>query len=109
MIQCLDAAYTLLATLVLLLGVSVAIIGRTITLRLRHRRALELAYANGTYVPPSMRPPPPQKPVLFDTYLDIQHLKYDMYSSSEKVDLSVIMVRLHISQPSLFDHLSLNL
>ena len=38
---------------------------------MRHRRALELAYANGTYIPPSARPQPPEKPLLHDAYLMI--------------------------------------
>lgn len=42
--------YTFLATLVLLLGVSAAIILRSIMLRRRHRRMVEEAIANGTWV-----------------------------------------------------------
>ena len=38
---------------------------------MRHRRALEIAYANGTYVPPSARPKPPEKPPLYDAYLTL--------------------------------------
>ncbi|KAJ4490551.1 hypothetical protein J3R30DRAFT_3422787 [Lentinula aciculospora] len=46
--------YTFLATLVLLLGVSAAIVVRSLLLRRRHRRMVEEAIRNGTYVPPSV-------------------------------------------------------
>ncbi|KAJ3724221.1 hypothetical protein DFJ43DRAFT_1090879 [Lentinula guzmanii] len=46
--------YTFLATLVLLLGVSAAIVIRSLILRRRHRRMIEEAIRNGTYVPPSI-------------------------------------------------------
>ncbi|KAJ3839173.1 hypothetical protein F5878DRAFT_617302 [Lentinula raphanica] len=46
--------YTFLATLVLLLGVSAAIVVRSLLLRRRHRRMIEEAIRNGTYVPPSV-------------------------------------------------------
>ncbi|KAJ3808702.1 hypothetical protein F5876DRAFT_67060 [Lentinula aff. lateritia] len=46
--------YTFLATLVLLLGVSAAIVVRSLVLRRRHRRMVEEAIRNGTYVPPSV-------------------------------------------------------
>lgn len=43
--------YTFLATLVLLLSVSAAIVIRSLLLRRRHRRLVEEAIRNGTYVP----------------------------------------------------------
>ncbi|KAF9067990.1 hypothetical protein BDP27DRAFT_1364518 [Rhodocollybia butyracea] len=46
--------YTFLATLVLLLGVSAAIVIRSLVLRRRHRRMIEEAIRNGTYVSPSV-------------------------------------------------------
>lgn len=46
--------YTFLATLVLLLGVSAAIVIRSLILRRRHRRMIEEAIRNGTYVSPSV-------------------------------------------------------
>ncbi|KAG6884771.1 hypothetical protein C0993_008374 [Termitomyces sp. T159_Od127] len=45
--------YTFLATLVLLLSVSAAIILRSLYLRRRHQRLVEEAIRNGTWVPPS--------------------------------------------------------
>ncbi|KAG6918733.1 hypothetical protein DXG01_012218 [Tephrocybe rancida] len=45
--------YTFLATLVLLLSVSAAIILRSLLLRRRHQRMVEEAIRNGTWVPPS--------------------------------------------------------
>ncbi|KAF5366655.1 hypothetical protein D9757_012767 [Collybiopsis confluens] len=46
--------YTFLATLVLLLGVSGAIVVRSLVLRRRHRRMIEEAIRNGTYIPPNI-------------------------------------------------------
>ncbi|KAF5382401.1 hypothetical protein D9757_009812 [Collybiopsis confluens] len=46
--------YTFLATLVLLLGVSGAIVARSLLLRRRHRRMIEEAIRNGTYIPPNI-------------------------------------------------------
>ncbi|KAG7100063.1 hypothetical protein E1B28_001848 [Marasmius oreades] len=48
--------YTFLATLVLLLGVSAAIILRSLLLRRRHRRMVEEAIRNGTWIPPTNSP-----------------------------------------------------
>ncbi|KAG5732940.1 hypothetical protein E4T56_gene17250, partial [Termitomyces sp. T112] len=45
--------YTFLATLVLLLSVSAAIILRSLILRRRHQRLVAEAMRNGTWVPPS--------------------------------------------------------
>lgn len=42
-----------LATLILLLGVSAAIVLRSLVLRRRHRRMIEEAIANGTWIPPT--------------------------------------------------------
>ncbi|KAH8111201.1 hypothetical protein DFH11DRAFT_1615953 [Phellopilus nigrolimitatus] len=69
--------YTFLATLVLLLLVSGAVILRSMTLRVRARRALEEAIRNGTYVPPSRFSPggsaagaaPEPPPCLFDAHV----------------------------------------
>jgi hypothetical protein len=54
--------YTFLATLVLLLSVSGAIVIRSFVLRRRHRRMVEEAIRNGTWVPPA----PPTRPVRVD-------------------------------------------
>ncbi|KAJ3557551.1 hypothetical protein NM688_g1414 [Phlebia brevispora] len=48
--------YTFLVTLILLLTVSAAIVLRTYFLRRRHRRLVEEAIRNGTYVPPIRTP-----------------------------------------------------
>ena len=47
--------YTFLATLILLLGVSAAIVIRSLILRRRHRALVEEAIRNGTYVSPEQR------------------------------------------------------
>jgi len=47
--------YTFLATLLILLGVSSAIVLRSIVLRRRQRRMIEAAIADGTWVPPRGR------------------------------------------------------
>ncbi|KAF7343210.1 hypothetical protein MVEN_01752200 [Mycena venus] len=47
--------YTFLATLILLLGVSSAIVVRSLLLRRRHRRMVAEAIANGTWIPPAPR------------------------------------------------------
>lgn len=63
--------YTFLATLVLLLGVSGAIIVRSLLLRRRHRRMVEEAIANGTWIPPAPRIKVDlrKKPKLWDAYV----------------------------------------
>lgn len=66
--------YTFLATLVLLLAVSGAIVIRSFILRRRHRRMVEEAVRNGTYVPPTPPVRPArvdlsQKPELWEAYL----------------------------------------
>ncbi|KAJ2914670.1 hypothetical protein MD484_g5737, partial [Candolleomyces efflorescens] len=68
--------YTFLATLVLLLSVSAAIVIRSFILRRRHRRMVEEAIRNGTWVPqnvpPSGRAPRvdlSKKPVMWEAYL----------------------------------------
>jgi len=64
--------YTFLATLVLLLGVSAAIVVRSLILRRRHRRMIEEAIRNGTYVPPNVlansrgRIDPAKKPKMWE-------------------------------------------
>ncbi|KAF7354706.1 hypothetical protein MSAN_01384300 [Mycena sanguinolenta] len=47
--------YTFLATLILLLSVSSAIVIRSLLLRRRHRRMVAEAIANGTWIPPARR------------------------------------------------------
>jgi len=66
--------YTFLATLVLLLSVSGAIVVRSFILRRRHRRMVEEAIRNGTYVAPTPPTRPArvdlsQKPELWEAYL----------------------------------------
>ncbi|KAJ7143658.1 hypothetical protein C8R46DRAFT_565930 [Mycena filopes] len=63
--------YTFLATLILLLGVSSAIVVRSLLLRRRHRRMVEEAIANGTWVPPAprLRIDPRKKPRIWDAFL----------------------------------------
>lgn len=68
--------YTFLATLFLLLTVSGVIVIRSFILRRRHRRLVEEAIRNGTWVPPppllSARTPRvdlSKKPVMWDAYL----------------------------------------
>ncbi|KJA26492.1 hypothetical protein HYPSUDRAFT_198786 [Hypholoma sublateritium FD-334 SS-4] len=67
--------YTFLATLVLLLSVSAAIVIRSFILRRRHRLMVEEAIRNGTWVPPSPPSRPARvdlskKPVLWEAYVD---------------------------------------
>ena len=71
----LGAVYTFLATLVLLLSVSAAIVIRSFILRRRHRLMVEEAIRNGTWVPPSPPTRPARvdlskKPVLWEAYVD---------------------------------------
>jgi len=63
--------YTFLATLVILLGVSGAIVLRSFTIRRRTQRLVEEAIRNGTYVPPEARVPAHlmEKPKLHDTHI----------------------------------------
>lgn len=60
-----------LATLVILLGVSGAIVLRSFTIRRRTQRLVEEAIRNGTYVPPEARVPAHllEKPKLHDTHI----------------------------------------
>ncbi|KAF8872807.1 hypothetical protein CPB84DRAFT_1854299 [Gymnopilus junonius] len=67
--------YTFLATLVLLLSVSAAIVIRSFILRRRHRLMVEEAIRNGTWVPPAPPTRPARvdlskKPVLWEAYID---------------------------------------
>ncbi|TRM64825.1 hypothetical protein BD626DRAFT_490003 [Schizophyllum amplum] len=64
--------YTFLATLILLLGVSAAIVVRSLILRRRHRALVEEAIRNGTWIPPATRPRVDlsKKPKLHEAYLD---------------------------------------
>ncbi|KAI0920130.1 hypothetical protein AcW1_001952 [Taiwanofungus camphoratus] len=64
--------YTFLATLVLLLSVSAAIVVRSYLIRRRQRRQLEEAIRDGTYIPPpqlSRQRKFGEKPSLHDVYL----------------------------------------
>lgn len=66
--------YTFLATLVLLLSVSGAIVIRSFVLRRRHRRMVEEAMRNGTWVPPIPATRPARvdlskKPEIWEAYL----------------------------------------
>lgn len=62
--------YTFLATLLLLLAISVLIVGRSIFIRRRARRMMEEGIRNGTFPPQSGRPVARfgAKPKLFDVY-----------------------------------------
>ncbi|KAL1682935.1 hypothetical protein EV122DRAFT_249098 [Schizophyllum commune] len=64
--------YTFLATLILLLGVSAAIVIRSLILRRRHRALVEEAIRNGTWIPPATRPRVDlsKKPKLHEAFLD---------------------------------------
>ena len=69
-----DQVYTFLATLVLLLAVSGAIVIRSFVLRRRHRLMVEEAIRNGTWVPPTAPTRPPRvdlskTPTLWEAYL----------------------------------------
>ncbi|KAF4568520.1 hypothetical protein EYR40_010072 [Pleurotus pulmonarius] len=65
--------YTFLATLVLLLGVSSAIVVRSLILRRRHRRMIEEAIRNGTWVPPAASSPRrvdlSKKPKMYEAWI----------------------------------------
>ncbi|KAJ7764447.1 hypothetical protein B0H14DRAFT_371057 [Mycena olivaceomarginata] len=63
--------YTFLATLILLLGVSSAIVVRSLLLRRRHRRMVAEAIANGTWLPPTPRAKVDlrKKPRLWDAWV----------------------------------------
>jgi len=65
--------YTFLATLLLLLGISAAIVCRSIVVRRRARRMVEEAIANGTWIPPVVRTPVnlAEKPQFYDVYTDL--------------------------------------
>ncbi|KAJ3575203.1 hypothetical protein NP233_g1255 [Leucocoprinus birnbaumii] len=70
--------YTFLATLVLLLSVSAAIVVRSFLLRRRHRRLIEEAIRNGTWMPPppgsgrsGARVDLSKKPKMWEVYMDL--------------------------------------
>jgi hypothetical protein len=65
--------YTFLATLLLLLGISAAIVARSVLLRRRTRRMFEESIANGTWIPPAPKIPVNlgNKPLLHDAYTNI--------------------------------------
>lgn len=60
-----------LATLILLITISAAIIARSYCIRRRQRQLLDEAIRNGTYVPPPTTGTPnlKDKPVLYDIFL----------------------------------------
>ncbi|KAF8897986.1 hypothetical protein CPB85DRAFT_1328205 [Mucidula mucida] len=68
--------YTFLATLVLLLSVSAAIVLRSLILRRRHAAMMAEAIRNGTYIPPTnTRGPkidPSQKPPMYEAHLVVR-------------------------------------
>ncbi|KAF9020767.1 hypothetical protein BDZ89DRAFT_1071967 [Hymenopellis radicata] len=78
--------YTFLATLVLLLGVSAAIVFRSLILRRRHRAMIDEAIRNGTWVPPTngrgRRIDPSEKPLMHDAHLIVEakyaHHEWDL-------------------------------
>ncbi|KAF8913422.1 hypothetical protein CPB85DRAFT_1299784 [Mucidula mucida] len=78
--------YTFLATLVLLLGVSAAIVFRSLILRRRHRAMIDEAIRNGTWVPPAngrgRRIDPMDKPLMHDAHLIVEakyaHHEWDL-------------------------------
>ncbi|KAK0200560.1 hypothetical protein DFS33DRAFT_1362543 [Desarmillaria ectypa] len=73
--------YTFLATLILLLGVSAAIVFRSLILRRRHRRMVEEAIRNGTWIPPTngrgIRFDPSQKPIMYEAAMNVQKNHHD--------------------------------
>ncbi|KAG7443789.1 uncharacterized protein BT62DRAFT_995821 [Guyanagaster necrorhizus] len=73
--------YTFLATLILLLGVSAAIVFRSLILRRRHRRMVNEAILNGTWIPPAsrrgMRFDPSQKPIMYEAAMNIEKNHHD--------------------------------
>ena len=69
------AVYTFLATLILLLSISGAIIFRSFVIRRRHRRIMEEAIRNGTWIPSPPTGGRPKvdlskKPILWDAYVN---------------------------------------
>ncbi|KAJ6587978.1 hypothetical protein B0H19DRAFT_196703 [Mycena capillaripes] len=85
--------YTFLATLILLLGVSSAIVFRSILLRRRHRRMVAEAIANGTWNPPAprVRVDLRKKPRLWDAWVAPPLLSV-VQGGGEKDDWDGIMV-----------------
>jgi hypothetical protein len=98
MVNARNTVYTFLATLVLLLGVSLAIVLRSLCLRRRHRRMVEEAIRNGTFHPGMLNPAidardrwrmrqngvvptPLEKPGLMEVHLG-QPMGYSQYTSS---------------------------
>ncbi|KIY50245.1 hypothetical protein FISHEDRAFT_71854 [Fistulina hepatica ATCC 64428] len=72
--------YTFLATLVLLLGVSAAIVIRSIMLRRQHRRLIEEAIRNGTWVLPPAQAAKvdlSKKPRMYEVYVDKEGNMYN--------------------------------
>ncbi|CAL1697431.1 unnamed protein product [Somion occarium] len=81
--------YTFLATLVLLLSVSGAIVIRSYVIRRQQREALERAILTGTYVPPPPRRriDPSKKPTIHDVFLPTSNEKASLEFSHREVDL----------------------
>ncbi|KAL1745596.1 hypothetical protein HDZ31DRAFT_63005 [Schizophyllum fasciatum] len=82
--------YTFLATLILLLGVSAAIVIRSLILRRRHRALVEEAIRNGTWVPPPTRPRVDlsKKPKLHEAFLDSHSIQHQRQSGRAEEWLS---------------------
>ncbi|KAI5119022.1 hypothetical protein M0805_001881 [Coniferiporia weirii] len=94
--------YTFLATLVLLLFVSGAVILRSITLRLRARREIEEAIRNGTYVPPSTSfrgNANATKPTLYDAHLKYSGLESQRYEKGEHWSTLLPVAASFVSSP----------
>jgi len=70
--------YTFLATLLLLLAISAAVVGRSIVIRRRARRMIEEAIRNGTWLPQAGRPAVKlgEKPKLFDVHTTMDGIPY---------------------------------
>jgi hypothetical protein len=98
------AVYTFLATLVLLLSVSAAIVVRSFLLRRRHRRMIEEAIRNGTWVPPissagrgaGPRVDLTKRPRMWEVYLDLnqqqqQHMPMVMSDERDWESMKPIM------------------
>ncbi|EMD32688.1 hypothetical protein CERSUDRAFT_118451 [Gelatoporia subvermispora B] len=78
--------YTFLATLLLLLSVSAAIILRSYVIRRRARAAIAEAIANGTYIPPPAVIAATQpKPVLSDVWIDTKMMLEEERDEKEKM------------------------
>lgn len=77
---------TTVVTLILLLTVSAAIVLRVFILRRRHRRMVEEAIRNGTYIPPPIRTPKTlgERPMLHDVFVNLVHDDNNVEAMEEK-------------------------